>query len=413
VGDRRLSVSVRRGVIEPLRRARGVARWLVGGDLARAATEQASLRRIATLVAKATPPEEIFAAVAETAAHVFGADAAVIERIERDDSVTLVAWHGWDPDTMGRPTTPLTTTWVAGEALASGHPARIDDLTAASGERAEIARALGIRSAVATPIVVEGRTWGVMGVGSRRGPFRADTERRMAAFTELVATAIANAQGRADLLASRARIVAASDEARKRIERNLHDGAQQRLVTVGLEVRDLASRLEPGDAEIRERLTRIGEALDDVLDDLREISRGIHPAILSQGGLEPALKALARRSPVPVELRFDVPERLPEGLEAAAYYLVSEALTNAAKHAGANVVEVSAAQRGATLEITILDDGVGGADPARGSGLIGMQDRAAALGGSLQVRSQSGEGTTLAARLPIPARSDQAPPGTW
>ena len=223
----------------------------------------------------------------------------------------------------------------------------------------------------------------------------------MVEFCELIATAVASAQSRSELIASRGRIVAAADDARRRIERDLHDGAQQRLVTLGLELRDVGSRL-PGELSgTREQLVRIGDVLDSVLEELREISRGIHPAIVSQGRLVPALKALARRSAVPVDLDADIGSRLPGRVEVAAYYLVSEALTNAAKHADASVVEVRVSARDGSLVVSIRDDGGGAADLTRGSGLIGMCDRAAALGGSLEITSPPGDGTTVTAWLPI------------
>jgi signal transduction histidine kinase len=206
---------------------------------------------------------------------------------------------------------------------------------------------------------VEGRLWGAVAIRSRRNRFASDAEQRMVEFCELIATAVASAQSRSELIASRARIVAAADDARRRIERDLHDGAQQRLVTLRLELRDVGSRLTGGFSETREQLARIGDALDGVLKELREISRGIHPAILSQGGLVPALKAFARRSAVPVNVDADIHARLPERVEVAAYYLVSEALTNAAKHADASVVEVRASARDGSLEVSIHDDGVG------------------------------------------------------
>jgi signal transduction histidine kinase len=273
---------------------------------------------------------------------------------------TLIAAHGEGPDVMPignriRPVPPA----AIGTVLSTGRSSRIDDFDVISGPDVEIARRIGVRSAVASPIFVEGHLWGAVAIGSRRSRFASDTEQRMVEFCELIATAVASAQSRSELIASRARIVAAADDARRRIERDLHDGAQQRLVTLRLELRDVGSRLTGGFSEPREQLARIGDALDGVLKELREISRGIHPAILSQGGLVPALKALARRSAVPVNVDADIHARLPERVEVAAYYLVSEALTNAAKHADASVVEVRASARDGSLEVSIHDDGVG------------------------------------------------------
>jgi signal transduction histidine kinase len=254
---------------------------------------------------------------------------------------------------------------------------------------------------VASPVIVEGRLWGVVNALSTRGPFPPGTADRMADFTELVATAVGNAQSRAELAASRTRIVAAADQTRRRIERDLHDGTQQRLVSLALELR-LAQGMVP--AELRELETEIGRVADElkgVIEDLREIARGIHPAILSEGGLGPALRTLARRAAIAVELDLAAIARLPEPIEVAAYYVVSEALTNATRHAHASVVRVALKERDDRLHLSIRDDGVGGVDPARGSGLIGLRDRAEALGGSIEVSSPPGEGTLILVQLPL------------
>jgi signal transduction histidine kinase len=285
----------------------------------------------------------------------------------------------------------------------TGWSARVDEdqWSNVSDPVADRLRELGIRSMVASPIVVEGRLWGVVAASSRRGPFPAGTAGRLADFTELVATAVGNAESQAELAASRTRIVAAADETRRRIERDLHDGTQQRLVSLGLELR-LAQGMVP--AELRELETEIGKVADElkgVIEDLREIARGIHPAILSEGGLGPALRTLARRAAIAVELEVAVMARLPEPIEVAAYYVVSEALTNATRHARASVVCVAVEERDGSLHLSIRDDGVGGADPARGSGLIGLRDRAEALGGSIEVSSPPGEGTLILVQLPL------------
>jgi signal transduction histidine kinase len=240
-----------------------------------------------------------------------------------------------------------------------------------------------------------------MVVALNSAPLPLDTEERMAKFTELVATAIANAQSRAELAASRARIVAAGDETRRRIERDLHDGTQQRLVALGLGLRATVGDVPPEMPVLRANITATASGLTAAVDELREISRGIHPVVLSKGGIRPALKTLARRSPVPVELAVHVDRRLPERVEVAAYYVVSEALANAAKHAHASVVQVDVDPSGAGLELVVRDDGVGGADTRRGSGLIGLRDRVEALGGTFEVSSSAGEGTSLLARIPI------------
>jgi signal transduction histidine kinase len=228
-----------------------------------------------------------------------------------------------------------------------------------------------------------------------------DTEARIGDFADLVATAIANAATRAELIASRVRIVAAGDDARRRLERDLHDGAQQRLVALGLHTRLAEASVPPEQASLREQLGDIVSGLTAVSADLQEISRGIHPAILSKGGLGPALKTLGRRSAVPVDLDLGVDRRLPDSIEVGAYYVVSEALTNAAKHARASVVKVGVETEGANLLLSIRDDGIGGADAAKGSGLIGLTDRVEALGGTLTVISPPGQGTSLQAELPL------------
>jgi signal transduction histidine kinase len=275
----------------------------------------------------------------------------------------------------------------------------------AHGVIAEHARAAGVRVAVGAPIVVDGRLWGVVSAGwnwEQSPP--ADTEQRMAQFAQLLDTATANADSRAELIASRSRLVAASDEARRGFERDLHDGVQQRLVSLALELHGAEAIAPREDTELVAQLAHVRGGLAGALDDLRELSRGIHPAILSEGGLVPALRALARRSAVPVELHLSVDERLADHVEVGAYYVVSEALTNAAKHARASNVEVNAHVHDGRLQLTIGDDGVGGADPARGSGLTGLADRVAALGGTIATTSPPGKGTSLRVELPVVRR---------
>jgi signal transduction histidine kinase len=210
-------------------------------------------------------------------------------------------------------------------------------------------------------------------------------------------------------MASRARIVAAADETRRRIERDLHDGIQQRLVSLGLELRAVQAGVPPQFVELEGVLSRVADELASVFDELRETSRGIHPAILSEGGLQPALSALCRRSAVPVELGLHAERRLPERVEVAAYYVVSEALTNAAKHAHASVVKVELDTPDAIMRLAIRDDGIGGADPGQGSGLLGLSDRIEALGGTLQVTSPT-SGTTLLVEIPLEHQSIALPP---
>jgi signal transduction histidine kinase len=286
--------------------------------------------------------------------------------------------------------------------LNTGAPARIDDFDGADGETAERIRRLGIRSAVGAPIIVDGRMWGALVIGSARtAPLAAETEARIGDFADLVATAISNAETRAELTASRARIVTAGDQARRRFERDLHDGAQQRIVSLGLALRAVEGAIPAEHPQLRDQLSTVVDGLVGVSTELREISRGIHPAILSKGGLGPAIKTLARRSAVPVELDLNVDRRMPESVEVAAYYVVAEALTNAAKHAQASEVAVRAVADDAELHLTISDDGIGGAVAGGGSGLIGLKDRVAALAGDLAISSPLGSGTTLTAVIPL------------
>jgi signal transduction histidine kinase len=284
---------------------------------------------------------------------------------------------------------------------------RVDDYVGTSGAIAERLRSSGVRSGVGAPIIVEGRLWGVTVCTWNDGPPPPDVEDRVEQFTDLVASAIANAESRAQLMASRARIVATADDTRRRIERDLHDGAQQRLVALALKLRALEASIPPGEEAIEHDLAEVAAGVDGVLADLREASRGLHPVVLSRGGLKPALKTLARRSPVPVELDVHTEVRLPERVEVAAYYVVAETLTNTAKHAHASVVHVEAEALDGTLHVLVRDDGVGGADPARGSGLVGLTDRVEALGGTLCIDSPPGAGTVLRIDLPLdPARDD-------
>jgi signal transduction histidine kinase len=286
--------------------------------------------------------------------------------------------------------------------LRSGLPVRITDYERLAGPVARLAWEMGIHSTVGAPIVVDGAVWGAIWASSKKPePFPDDTESRILGFAQLAATAISNAVSRSQLAASRARVVAAADETRRRIERDLHDGVQQRLVSLALELRYAEEGVPPDQTELKRDLARFAGGLTDALDEVRELARGIHPAILSEGGLGPALKALARRSAVPVELEVDLATQLPERVEVASYFVVSEALANAAKHARASVAHVSVETAGSLLHVSIRDDGLGGADPARGSGLIGLTDRVQALGGTLTVLSPPGQGTTVRVELPV------------
>jgi signal transduction histidine kinase len=302
---------------------------------------------------------------------------------------------------------PVGSRWsLEGENIAamvadSGQPARMDSHEKAVGDVAAMIRRLGLRSGVGAPIVVQGRLWGVADVGSSPTELLPpDTEQRVGEFTELVATAIANAEARAALTASRARIVAATDEARRRLERDLHDGAQQRLVSLGLQLRTIEEGLPSELASLKGQISDAVAGLNGASDDLQELARGIHPAILSRGGLGPALKTLARRSAIPVTVHLDLEGRIPESAEVAAYYVVAEAITNTTRHARASGMDIDARIDGSDLVLWIRDDGVGGADSTNGSGLIGLIDRVEALGGHMQIASPCGGGTALHVTIP-------------
>ena len=369
--------------------------------LTRLAGEQAALRRVATLVAQGVPPVEIFSAVSGEVAGLFGAQAGVL-RFEHGGPAVVFVGVSKSLDL------PVGTRWefqpgmASAEVYRTGCSARVDamDWSSASGSVAGAARRLGIVSNVGSPIVVEGHLWGAMTVASTERLLPFGLEGRLEKFTELLATAIANAESRSELAASRRRIVAASDEARRQIERDLHDGTQQRLVSLTLAARTVEARVPAGQVGLRAELSRIATGLDDAVAELQELSRGIHPAALSERGLGPALRTLARRSAVPVDLDVATGARFPEPVEIAAYYVASEALANAMKHAQASRIEISLTTRHDRLLLSIRDDGVGGASPAHGSGLAGLADRVEALGGSIHIHSAAGAGTRITVDLP-------------
>ena len=390
---------------------------------------QAALRRVATLVARGAPPGQVFAAVAEEVGRLVTATFAVLIRYEQQD---LEVVGQWTTTSTGGPAPTSVGTWLplGGRNVSTlvhqtGQPARID-YAAGSGVISQVAgHDWGFRSSVGVPVSVEGRLWGVMIVAfadaelppsdieTRLAGFTepdaelppSDIETRLAGFTELVATAIANAEARAEAIASRARIVAAADQARRRIERDLHDGAQQRLVTLALQLRGTRAAVPPELAELGVQLDHAIAGVTGALDELREIARGIHPAILADGGLRPALRALARRSPIPVRVDVHLDARPPEQVEVSAYYVVAEALTNAARHTRASAVSVEADVAGDALRIAISDDGAGGASFTGGTGLAGLKDRVEALGGRIFLDSPAGAGTSLRVELPLTSAS--------
>ena len=369
------------------------------------AEEQSALRQVATLVARAAAPEEVFDAVAAEIGRLLDVDFTVLSRYEQNDSAEIVgAWSKPDlvhPFAVGGHV-PSTGHNIHTLVRTTGRPVRIDDFRDATGPVADAAAEFGSWSAVGVPIMVDGGLWGIAAVvWARPEPLPSETEVRLAEFTELVATAIANAQAHAELTASRARIVAAADDTRRRIERDLHDGAQQSLVSLALQLRTVQAAAPAEIPELVEQLDGVVNGLAGVMEDLLEIARGIHPGILANGGLRPALKTLARRSALPVALEVTIDGRLAEQVELAAYYAVAEALTNAAKHARATVVNVRVTANADRLDVWIRDDGLGGADINRGSGLEGLMDRITTLGGEMSLHSPSGRGTSLEISLPL------------
>jgi PAS domain S-box-containing protein len=371
--------------------------------LRRLVDEQAALRRVATAVAAEPEPSEVFHLVTEEVGRLLGAHTANMVRFDGEGWLTVVG--GWnEPGARSVPvgdSMQLDGDTVAAKVWRTGRPARVDSYEETPGKIAELLRELGLRSAVAAPVTLGAGVWGAVIVSSSHPkPFPAGAEQRLADFAELAGQALANAHAREELAASRARIVEAGDTERRRLERNLHDGAQQRLVALSLNLR-LAARSCGDDAEAVAAFERAGEELAQALEELRELARGIHPAVLSDRGLEPAIEALAARTPLPVRIEVAIEERLPEPVEAAAYYVVAEAVTNAAKHAQAAEVQVRVERDDGRARIEVADDGVGGAGAGGGSGLRGLADRVEALGGRLRVISPVGQGTIVTADIPM------------
>jgi PAS domain S-box-containing protein len=372
-------------------------------DLRGLLDEQAALRRVATLVARGTEATAVFDAVCVETGRLMDATTVNLARFTADGfNLTMAGWSAHDTHVPAGTRLPLSVDTINGVIQRTAAPARVDSYEGASSELAQIIQQRGIRSEVGAPVSVEGRVWGALIAGTDDPqPLPAGAEARLARFAELIGTAVSNASARSELVASRARIVAAGDDARRRVERNLHDGAQQRLVTLGLELDAVRTRVPSEMEEIRAVLTRIEEGIEAALEDVREVSHGLHPALLSQGGLGPSLRALARESPIPVNVEINLEQRPPESIEIAVYYVVSEALTNAAKHACASTCSVMVTSSGGLLQATIRDDGAGGAEASSGSGLIGLIDRVEALGGRLALESPRGHGTTVAIELPL------------
>jgi len=371
------------------------------------AAEQAALRRVATLVAEGAPADRVFSAVAAEIEEVLSIPVVTICRCESDGFLVIRS--------NGMPGFPAGSHWpwdvpsLPGLIYQTGRPARIDDFTDEVGLNAA-ARDAGITAAVGVPITVAGTVWGsICAATTGSEPLPGDAEERLGRFRALIATSISNTVMREELAASRARIVAAGDDARRRIERDLHDGAQQRLVTLAVALRRAEGKIPAGLDDVRTEVARVADGLATAVEELQELSRGIHPSILTEGGLSPALKALGRRSAVRVKLDVGLERRFPDHVEVAAYFTVSEALTNAAKHASAMRVWVSLRAPDDMLLLSIRDDGVGGADPSRGSGLTGLSDRIQALGGQLQIESPRGSGTSIEVRIPVGESFDPRP----
>jgi signal transduction histidine kinase len=364
--------------------------------------EQSALRRVATAVAEQRPLRDIADCVTHEVAVLFGANGAALTRWEGQDRGTILS--DWTPP-GARGLAPGIINLEGDSAMArtyrTGAPARIDSYPALEQDTvAEYIRDIGVYAAVAAPVSVNGHPWGCVAIATtEENPFPASTEERLSEFAELVAQAIANAEAQTELKASRARIVQAADDARRQIERDLHDGAQQRLVGLALALRLARNAVEDPDAT-RASLDACAAELTLALDELRELARGIHPALLTDGGLSPALKAIAGRSTVPVELDDGLDGRLTPPQEAALYFTASEAVANVAKYAEATRIRVRVWKDDGEVAIEIQDDGVGGADPSRGSGLRGLADRVEALGGQVHVSSPAGGGTRLVAALP-------------
>jgi PAS domain S-box-containing protein len=367
--------------------------------------EQAALRRVATLVAGSAEEARLFGAVTEEVGLLLGGETANMIRFGPGATALVIgAWSRGGATTVPLGArVPLDGDTAGSRIFRTGEPVRVDAFDPARERAPKVLRELGFDAAVGAPVVLSGGLWGAVLVRSSRGPFQPGAEQRLRAFAELTAQALANADAREQLAASRARIVAVGDAERRRLERNLHDGAQQRLVSTALRLRIAAAMVDTRSEDAKRELAGASEELAHALDELREIARGLHPAILADHGLEAGLQALAGRSTVPVEVDWDLDDKPSEAVEAAAYYVVAEALTNVAKYAEASCVRVSVARANGRMWVEVEDDGVGGADAvaADGSGLRGLADRVEALGGRLSVASPRGAGTTVRAELPL------------
>jgi PAS domain S-box-containing protein len=383
--------------------ATAIANTQARDELRQLVEEQAALRRVATLVARGTDSHRVFDAVCAETGQLIGASSVNLARFTADGfNLTMSGWSLRDTHVPTGTRLPLAPDTINGVIQRTVAPARFDSYERATGELAAVIRERGIRSEVGAPVIVEGQVWGALIAGTDADePLPTGAERRVASFAELIATAISNATTRSELITSRARIVAAGDEARRRIERNLHDGTQQRLIALGLDLQAVRAGIPIELTDAHAGLERIGDDLEAVLEDVREVSRGLHPALLTQAGLGASLRALTRNFPVPVKLDVNVAERPSESIEIAVYYVISEALANVVKHARASEIAVALRTSGEGIRATIEDDGVGGAEASGGSGLVGLIDRVEALGGRFTLDSPPGRGTRIAIELPL------------
>src|SRR4051812_114868 len=364
--------------------------------------EQAALRRVATLVASSATPEQVFQAVAEEAGRLLEARTAATVRFDQDAGVVVGSWSDGEGAGIEVGTRVPYSAPDSPVYRASQEGGRIDDYNDVPGEAATMTRRAGYRSSVVAPITVGARLWGALFVFSASANhFHPEAQQRLADFTELVALALESAEAHDQLTASRARIVEASVAERRRLERNLHDGAQQRLVTLAVQLRMAQECLRDDPSAAEAILAGAGEELKHALQELRELARGLPPAVLSDHGLEPALRSLATRAPFRVEIAGIPSLRLTEAIEAAVYYVVAESLTNAAKHADASEALVELATTNETVVVEIRDNGRGGANMTSGTGLRGLADRIEALGGQLTLDSPARAGTTIRAELPL------------
>jgi signal transduction histidine kinase len=369
------------------------------------AAEQAALRRVATLVASEPSPRRVFEQVTEEVSRLLGLAGAAIMHYDGEHTATVVGT--WSHD--GRTSFPVGATLdldgdtVVAKVLRTGSPQRLERYAEASGTLAQTLHRFGYGGAVAAPVHVGGRLWGVLVAASASGQaLREGLEQQLCDFADLVAQALANADAYEQLAASRARLVEVGDAERRRLERNLHDGAQQRLVSVALELSMVSAKLDTDPAAARAVLSAARDHLAEGLDELRELARGIHPVLLTERGLGPALEALQTRATVPVEIAELPDERLPASVEAAAYYVVAEAITNVAKYADASSAVVAVRRSNGAATVTVSDDGIGGADAARGTGLRGLAARVEALNGHVEVDSPPARGTRITAEIPLP-----------